>query len=466
MAENIVADPNGMVRALAGIARALVDDVEDAATLPPGLRELLAEIRPTATERTIAQQLREARNATVLLGNQALAHPDPGSLRVLAISIADMSGACFGYLPEAANSVGAWLAGALPHREAAGLDVPHIGLDARAMLGAGLKAFLLVGLEPELDCWDSAAALKALREAELVVSLSSFRTPVMESYAHVMLPIGAFAETSGTYINAEGRWQSFAAAAAAPGDARPAWKVLRVLGNLMGLADFEYDSSEQVRDEVRSLCGGMRPDTRGEVGTSARMPAVSNALMRVGDVPIYALDALVRRARSLQQTPDAEPGAAYMCSALASDLGVLNRSSVSVQQGDAAASLPLCIDERVPYGCVRIPAGTHASTGLGPAFGAVSIEGITVVERPEPVSIATEVAIVPAEIALPAVEEPVAEPDEAIAETGEAAVGNIVTVTKKSPAKRTAAKRTTTRKTADGPAKRTSRRKPSGESQE
>ena len=370
VAAKVVADPAGMVAALAGVAQTVAE--LKGQTLPASLAGLAAGA-PGETERAIATHLVNNAPATVLLGNLAVSHPAFASLRALAGFVAQCSGARLGYLPEAANSAGGWLAGAAPHRLPGGKPAPKPGLDARAMVEAPRKAYVLVGIEPELDCWNSAAALNALQGAEFVVSLSPYASAASKNYARIILPVATFAETSGTYVNAEGRWQSFSGASKPFGDARPAWKVLRVLGNLCGVAGFEFLSSEEVLAEVRDACGEVKPDNTLDFGQPLA-PFRADGLFRVGDVPIYAVDSLVRRARSLQASPLARPAEVRMHPDVARELGVAGRDQVQVRQNGASVELPLVLDESVPRGSVWIPAGLPASVALGPAVGPVAIQ--------------------------------------------------------------------------------------------
>jgi NADH-quinone oxidoreductase subunit G len=252
VAAKVIADPAGMVAALVGVALAVAE--LKGQDLPTELAALAGGVSAGETERAIAEHLVNQAPATVLLGNLAVAHPAFAQLRALASFVAACSGARLGYLPEAANSAGGWLAGALPHRLPGGVSAPTVGLDTRSMLEAPRKAYVLLGVEPELDCWDGAAALKALQAAEWVVSLNPFASAASKAYAHVILPVATFAETSGSYVNAEGLWQSFSGASKPFGEARPAWKVLRVLGNLSGVAGFDYVSSEEIRAEAENTC--------------------------------------------------------------------------------------------------------------------------------------------------------------------------------------------------------------------
>jgi NADH-quinone oxidoreductase subunit G len=309
----------------------------------------------------------------VLLGNLAVAHPALAQLRALAGFVALRCGAAFGYLPEAANSAGGWLVGAVPHRLPGGKQASAVGLDARAMLESPRKAYVLIGVEPELDCWDGAAALSAVRGAELVVMLASHASATSKSYARTILPIATFAETAGTYVNAEGRWQSFSGASKPFGAARPAWKVLRVLGNLCGLGGFDYVASEEVLAEVKDACAGIEPDNAPDLG-GALAPYRAEGLLRVAEVPIYALDPLVRRARSLQSSPLARPAEVRLHPDVARELGVAGREQVQVRQNGASVDLPLVLDDSVAKGCAWIPAGSNASVALGPSVGPVTIQ--------------------------------------------------------------------------------------------
>ncbi len=283
-----IADPGGMIETLAAIARVLADQAE----IPDNLNPLIRSAKIDDTARAMAEQLRAGKTATVLLGNQAFMHPGFGLLRALAVFIAGRSGAVLGYLTDGANAVGAWLAGAVPHRGPGGQSLEASGLDARTMLEQPRKAYLLIGgVEPEFDCWAGSAALEAVRQADFVLSLSPFAG---RDNADLILPTALFTETAGTYVNAEGRWQSFQGACQPPGAARPGWKVLRVLGNRLQIAGFDYLDAGQVMTELQSLCAAVRPDNQRLSAADFAVPA-SDALWRTGEVPIYAVDALVRR---------------------------------------------------------------------------------------------------------------------------------------------------------------------------
>src|SRR2546430_182847 len=208
-------------------------------------------------------------------------------------------GASLGRLAEGGNAAGAYLAGAIPHREAGGKTVAQAGLNAREMLESPLRAYLLLGgLEPSLDAL-VPQSLRTLARAEFVVAATPFASEEVKRVAHLLLPMGTFAETSGTYVNCEGLWQSHSGAAVPVGEARPGWKVLRVLGNLLGLEGFDYQSSEDVLREVREACAALRP--AGYQGThpgrEADEAGAALGAALVG-VPRYPTDPLLRRAPS------------------------------------------------------------------------------------------------------------------------------------------------------------------------
>ncbi|MDR2195242.1 MAG: NADH-quinone oxidoreductase subunit NuoG [Gallionellaceae bacterium] len=360
VANKVIAAPDALVNALAQILKALSAEKGVAADAA------VQGVEVSAAAAAIAKNLASGSAPAVLLGNYAQQHPQAAQLHSLAQRIAALCSAKFGFLGEAANSVGGYLARAVPATE---------GLNAAAMLAAPRKAYILLNAEPELDCADSRQAIAAMRAADMVVALSAYKHQA-EDYADVMLPIAAFAETSGTFVNTEGRVQSFKGTVKPQGEARPAWKVLRVLGNLLGLAGFDQDSSEAVRDELLAGIG----DTAAALNNDVRDIAVqagataANGLQRVADVPIYSADAVVRRAASLQRTRDAATPVVSLNAADLARLGIKAGDTVKVSQGGDSIQLCVAVDDKLPGGAVRVPAGHAATAGLGAMFGAVTVE--------------------------------------------------------------------------------------------
>jgi NADH-quinone oxidoreductase subunit G len=267
--------------------------------VPASLRSTIENLTPTPGHERIAALLTSGEMRVILLGSLAQRHPAWSEIRALATALAEATGARLGYLPEGGNAVGGALAGSLPHRAAAGGAVARAGLAAAEMLAANLKAWVLVGGIEAEDFAVPSRAASAFGSAPCVIALSPYAGAEQLATSTVLLPVAAFAETSGTWVNVEGRWQSVPGAARPPGEARPAWKVLRVLGNLLGLAGFEYASSEDVREELRR-----EVDSQRAAGRSQRTFKAGhlNGVDKVYPTPIYRVDAVVRRSRPLQET--------------------------------------------------------------------------------------------------------------------------------------------------------------------
>ncbi len=372
-----VSHPAGMLEDLGAIAKALGGHSSGRGSGP--IEDLITAAQPDDSHHETAQLLRELGqqgSCLILLGALAAAHPDYCLLKHLAQVIAETAEAKVGYLPSAANSVGAYLAGALPHRLPGARVSQTIGMSATEMWENPRKAYLLWGIEPAYDLGNPAQALKALDQADLVVACVTHRDPALERTAHIMLPIAAFAETSGTFVNAGASWQSFRGAVAPPGEARPSWKLLRVLGNLLDLPGFEQVSSMDVLTELQGICDGLKPDNRSQ-GTFEWEPRGSgDGLVRIGNLPIYAVDALVRRAPALQHTPAAVQLGAFLRGTEASALGLAEGDLVEIRQNGFSTRMRVGLDDAVPGGCVRIPAGVAGSETLGNQIGPVSVTKI------------------------------------------------------------------------------------------
>ncbi len=373
VAQKIITDPRRMVSELGAVAKALTQLVGVKA--PAGLGDLFKSVAVTPAHQAIAQHLKGARNATVLLGLGACAHAEFSALRTLASLIAQLTDAKLGILSDGANAAGAWLAGMVPHRGPAGGKLDASGQHAAAMCKAGLKGFVLLGVEPEMDFAYARNALAELRAAQFTVVMSPFRNATLEQTAQVLLPIAPFTETSGTFVNAEGRWQSFTGAIAPLADARPAWKVLRVLGNLLQLPGFDYVTSEEVRDELSAQVGNARADNKATGRGPTRSAAQVQGVARIADVPLYAVDATVRRAGALQKTKDAPTAAIYISTRHAEQLGVRAGQTLGITQGGEQLTLPVALDERVPDTCVLVYAGQPGAALLDPD-AAVSLQRI------------------------------------------------------------------------------------------
>ena len=366
MGPSIAAAPSAWAETLASIASALATAKGVAAPV---------DVLASDETKAIAAALQSGERKAVLLGNSAAQHPDAAQLERLGRWIAEQTGASFGWLVDGANGVGAQLVGARPRAD---------GANAAQMLGADapLKACILLNVEPLLDSADPPAAVAALARAEMVVALTSFKP--LDDVADVLLPIAPFTETSGTFVNAEGRVQGFHGVVKALGDARPAWKVLRVLGNLLGLAGFAFETSDEVRDEALGDVATIlaRLEAPGSFA-ALRMTVASHPersvgsavrLERIADVPIYSTDAIVRRAPALQLTADARSPVAGVPSELAAELGIVDGSLVRVHQGAASVVLPARVDPSLAANVIRVAAAHPLTAALGPMFGTLRLE--------------------------------------------------------------------------------------------
>jgi NADH-quinone oxidoreductase subunit G len=301
---NLASNGYGMAQHVAAVLVAALRAAGQSA--PAGIAAALEGIAPGTEHERVAAMLAQGHGRLILLGALAERHAAFAELRAVAAALADLTGARLGYLPEGANAVGASLAGATPHRGVGGRAVARPGLGAAAMLNARLRGYVLVGGVESTDVAQPSAADAALQGAECVVALTPYAGEEQKAHATVILPVAAFAETSGTWVNVEGRWQSVPGAARPPGEARPAWKVLRVLGNLLGLSGFEYLSSDEIRDELQREIG----EFKAVQAASAFAPGRLAALDATREVGLYAVDAVVRRSRPLQETRVAQGGAA------------------------------------------------------------------------------------------------------------------------------------------------------------
>ena len=328
----------------------------------------LRGVEPVAAADVIAASLLSGERRAILLGNYAMQHPQRAQIVALAQALAALTGATLGVCTEAANSVGGYVAGALPRSG---------GLNAQAMLGAeggeSRHAYVVLHAEPEFDCANPVAARAALEKADLVVVLSAFRTATR--YANVLLPIAPFTETSGTFVNCEGRVQPFLGVAQPLGDTRPGWKVLRVLGTMLKLPGFDFDTSEQVRESVLRDAGDWQSRLSNATHVEIGAPARANGhVERVADVPIHFADPLVRRAPSLQATADAKPPKARLNRTLLDQLGLEEGAQIRIRQGRGEAVLATQVDPGVPPGVVRVAAAHPSTCGLEGLSGPVSVE--------------------------------------------------------------------------------------------
>jgi NADH-quinone oxidoreductase subunit G len=335
----------------------MLHSVDDDWLMPIASRRIVPPSQIAKEIGSFENHLKPGRNAAVLIGAWAEQHPQAAAIHAAAQAL----GVKTGFVGEAANSVGGYLAG-LP-----------VGGNVNDVLAK--KAIVVLGAEPELDCADPRAALAALRSAEFVVQLSPWRTGL--DYAHAVLPVTPFTESAGTFVNIEGRSQSFHAVVNALGEARPAWKVLRVLGSLLGREDMQFDTLEEVRAAcLRRL--DIPKLLSNRIGSIEERKIEIPGVQRIADVPAYFADPLVRRSPPLQKTREARPPRAWMNARLLERLGLAAGQPVRVKNGEGEAKLLAALDARLPDDCVRVSAAHPTTAALGPMFGSVTLEKIVV----------------------------------------------------------------------------------------
>lgn len=362
----LVVSPSALVNGLAQVLKAVAAIKGEAPAVD------VAAVQPSAEAERIARSLCEGETASIVLGNVARHHPAFGALWTLAQDIARLTGARFGVSAEAANTVGAELAGALPHRGPLGAAVTA-GLDAAAMIAAPRKAYVLLNTEVEFDSYDPQAAVAAMKAAETVIALTAWKSDGLLDYADVLLPVSPFSETAGAFVSMEGRLQTFNGVVRPLGETRPGWKVLRVLGTMLELDGFEYTSVEEVRAEWQGK-GDVAAALGNAVGAGVPVdPTVRAGLTRVGEVPMYQADPICRRAESLQQTVWAAPPVARAHSTVLAAAGVEPGSVATIRQGDASVTLRVEADDSLPQDTLRLATAHPDTSALGGMFDPIQI---------------------------------------------------------------------------------------------
>jgi NADH-quinone oxidoreductase subunit G len=361
IAQSVVVAPAQITDALAAVAKSLVTL---GTTAPAHCAALIDAADTDERSDAIAKSLKEGSATTVMVGAMAYAANNFSQTRQLAAAIAVMSDSKLALLDPAGNAAGATLAGAAPHRGVAGQELAKVGMDWRAMMASSLKGLILLNSEPEFDAADSATALQGLERSGFVVALTPFESQRLRQSADVMLPIASLFESAGSAVNLEGTWQRFHAAVNPPGEARPAWKILRVLGNLFDLNGFEQLSVDELYTELQAACENVayRPLTPAAIN---RVPK-GDALQRVVAASLYHNSSMVRRADVLQATESAaDAHKVRLNSATAGKLAVADEGEVRLSQGDLSRNMMMKLDESVADGCFVLAAGTTESVGFG-----------------------------------------------------------------------------------------------------
>lgn len=365
--EKIIVNPHGLPMQLANLLLAVVDDIK---VLSLEVQKLLLGLNPDTNTKDIAKALQSS-EAVIITGAICENHPDAALIRTLVSLLEQYSGAKILRFTEGANSAGAWLAGMVPHRTVAGKVVHTPGLDVQAALDAKLKAYVLMGAEPGYDFANPSRARQSMLGAEFVVVLSAFQNESIQEYADVILPMAPYAETSGTYINVDQTWQSFKGAMTPFEESRPAWKILRVLANLRECVGFDYASTEDILKEIKEQAN-MAHQVKTALFYPEALPVNHDALVRIGEWPLYRCDAIVRHAEALQDCAANDVACIHIHPSTASRLQIEGTATIS--QGDIEITLPLVKNERMAPDVVYIANALPETVDLGHAFASITIK--------------------------------------------------------------------------------------------
>ncbi len=352
------------------LARILSAMIEDKSKLPESLQTLLVGLEINSESKAIAEALKRG-NSAIITGALLENHPEASLLRTLVHHISKYSKAGVLSLTTGSNSAGAWMTGVLPHRSALGKKIENPGLDIQEAINARLKAYVLLGIEPAYDIANPANARQAMLASEFVVMLSAFEDESMLDYCDVILPIATYAETSGTFVNVNQYWQSFKGAIKPFEEARPAWKVLRVLANLLDCPGFDYTSSKDILDEVLTQ-KKLSVELHASYYYPESLPEMYHSLVRVGEWPIYRIDQLVRHAQELQECAAADSACIKLNPKTADRLKLDDTATIS--QGNIEITLPLKRDERVVPDVVWVANALPETADLGHSFAEITIK--------------------------------------------------------------------------------------------
>jgi NADH-quinone oxidoreductase subunit G len=376
--EQLIGSNGDIQLTIASVLKSVIEQL-DSKDNNPELDQLLLNVSVDDKAKNIAKMLLDAKNGVILLGQFAINHPHSSMIYWLSNKISKLTATKWGELTFGANSAGAWLAGAVPHRGAFNESVTK-GLSAFEMCQHPRKGYITVQCEPGLDFASPRMAMDAMHHADTVIALSSFDSEQLRETADCILPITPFSETEGTVINGAGDWQTFRAAVKPYEQSKPGWKVLRVIGELWGSDNVIFDSQTEILKELKSSFKNMHhfEDSLDKMPCPKEILDIKghHQLVRVAPVPIYHVDGWVRRADSLQKTKDAQVKNIILHPNTANKLGLKENQSLLVKQDSKVTeiSLPLRINKDMPEGVASIPLGIPEVSSIGTSFGLVELE--------------------------------------------------------------------------------------------
>lgn len=370
IAGELITDYTGMTQSLLRITKAVTQEKNLTAHLQGHLERMTAG-RMNKIEQTIVKALLESKAPMIFAGALFMGHPHSSEMTGLMSALKEVLAAKGGLITPGANYAGGYLAGALPHRGPAGNDISGSGKTIKELLDpkANIAAYLLLNLEPYYDTIYGSSVNTALKQAEMVVAISPYVTDYLKEYADVILPMNVYAENSGTYVNVAYEWQSWQGVAKPKGEARPAWKILRVLANILSLAGFDYVTSEEVLSEVKAYFSNakvLKPNIRLPEKVSQH-----DGLQRLGPMMMYAEDMVIRHSAPLQATDEAKNHYFVGVAAeLAAEQGWREGDEITVTQADKQIKLPVKLMPIAPS--LMYIAQVPNFTDLGSAFAPIN----------------------------------------------------------------------------------------------
>jgi NADH-quinone oxidoreductase subunit G len=370
----IITAPANIYAQLQSICKAIIENKNAKVSTPEGLADLISDSKVSEQHKKIVESLIKTDKSMVLLGSLSQSLPDYSAIRMLATFIAENTGSTLSFLTSGANATGAAIAGAIPHRnECAELNT--LGFATQQMFEQQLSAYIIQAIEPEYDIENPDKAVTALKSA-FVVSLSSYLTDSIKDVADVLLPTSVYTESSGTFVNISADWQSFNAIVKPLGESRPAWKILRVLGNLFNIENMEYLSSEEVKNELLNKYKELPVNDKNNIAWQcpANIVHLNDGLYRISDVAIYGVDSIVRRSDALQQTADAkDQNCIKINTQLAASLKVQAEQEIELQQTQESCKSSIIIDDSIPDNCIYLPNGTKQASKMGCSFSSIKL---------------------------------------------------------------------------------------------
>jgi NADH-quinone oxidoreductase subunit G len=374
--QDLAGSAEQLITDLAAVLVALAGQADSVADLPVHIQKIIVDCKVSKQHEAIAMTLSKAKDAAVIVGIQALSNPNMSLIQELCETISSLSGATLGYLSLSANSPGACLAGVLPHRGVAGSHIDNIGQNTREILTSKHQVLLTFAVDPALETNISDINQQISINNDFIIAIDSFSNDFVREKADLVLPLASFTETSGTFVNIEGLWQSFKGCTQTEGGVRQGWKILAALGQLLLPDDFEYSDSISVRNEVKEACRDVRLNNIcGIQSVNTQLPLKPMLVQKVTATPIYASDSLLREAQPLQKTLLMSPQFfVAMNQSQADKSNLTDAEKIQVKQGSGVAMLTLQIDENVPDGCVCVPTGIDAVKDLTDAYGMVELE--------------------------------------------------------------------------------------------